>query len=428
MADFVANNLFVLIAALLVFTMTGSVGLLEIGELGEEYSHASLLKVMLITGIGFFVMAIVGFNIAFAPTLSGIIGSPLYAPGLFLAGASNSTAVFWSMTSQYFGTGLSLGTYFFFETAFATVTLALVGVVVLKKVKLEAFAAFAVAYFLFIWTIPAAWIWNPTGWLYLLGMRDFAGGLVVHGAAGAAGLAILVQLWSEERKAGLKQSLSVPNKVVPSWLTLSIILLWVGWFGFNPGSVLAFNSSTLSVVLTTFLCAAASFLSLMLIAYWRTKQNPGLLFMSNGVLMGLIVITPVAGFVSPASAMVLGIIAGPLYYGAEVWFAKIKWFSDPIGLLPGHFTGGLFGVLMIAFFSENVYAAASGNASVPNGLFFGGGTLALHQLGIELFGIVVVIAFVFAISFVVIKVISAVFHGILLPPPKMKADMETTGA
>ena len=301
MTDPVVNNLFVLIAALLVFTMTGSVGLLEVGELGEEFSHASLLKVMLISGIGFFVMAVIGFNIAFAPTIGGIIGSPLYAPGLLLGGASNATAIFWSMAPQYFGTGLSLGTYFFFETAFATVTLALVGVIVLKKVKLEAFAAFSVVYFLFIWTLPAAWIWNPTGWLYLLGMRDFAGGLVVHGAAGAAGVAILVQLWLEEKKAGLKQSIQVPINISPIWLTLSIVLLWMGWFGFNPGSVLAFDSSTLAVVLTTFLCAATSFLSLMLTVYWRTKENPGFFNMANGVLMGLIVITPVAGFVSPAS-------------------------------------------------------------------------------------------------------------------------------
>jgi ammonium transporter, Amt family len=424
MADFVANNLFVLIAALLVFTMTGSVGLLEIGELGQEYSEASLLKVMLITGIGFFVMAIVGFNTAFAPTLGGIIGSPLYAPGFFLGGASNVTAVFWSMTGKYFDTGLSLGTYFFFETAFATVTFALVGVVVLKKVKLEAFAAFAVAYFLLIWNLPAAWIWNPTGWLYLLGMRDFAGGLVVHGAAGAAGLAILVQIWSEERKAGLKESIHIPFNVNSSWLTLSIILLWVGWFGFNPGSVLAFNSSAVAVVLTTFLCAASSFLSLMLTVYWRTKQNPGLIYMGNGVLMGLIVITPIAGFVSPASAMLLGIISGPLFFGAEQWFGNKKWFSDPVGILPGHLTGGLFGVLMIGFFSQNIYAAASGSPTVPNGLLFGGGITALHQLGVEAFGIVVVLAAVFAISLVTIRIVSAAFHGILVAP-KMKADFET---
>ncbi len=423
MADFVANNLFVLIAALLVFTMTGSVGLLEVGELGEEYSHTSLLKVMLITGIGFFVMAIVGFNTAFAPTIGGIIGSPLYSPGFFLGGASNATAVFWSMTSQYFNTGLSMGTYFFFETAFATVTLALVGVVVLKKVKLEAFAIFSVVYFLIIWNLPAAWIWNPTGWLYLLGMRDFAGGLVVHGAAGAAGLAILFQLWSEEKRAGLKESLQVPINVSPNWLTLSIILLWVGWFGFNPGSVLAFNSSAIAVVLATFLCASSSFLSLMLTTYWREKRNPGLINMSNGVLMGLIVITPVAGFVSPASAILLGIISGPLFYAAETWFAKRKFFTDPVGLLPGHLTGGLFGVLMIGVFSQSIYTTASGNPTIPNGLLFGGGTAALHQLGIEALGIIVVFAAVFAISFVTIKLVSVAFHGILVPP-KMKADLE----
>ena len=357
--------------------MTGSVGLLEVGELGEEFSHVSLLKVMLITGIGFFVMAIVGFNTAFAPTVGGIIGAPLYGPGFLLGGASNATAVFWSMTSQYFGTGLSLGTYFFFETAFATVTLALVGVVVLKKVKLEAFAIFAVVYFLIIWNLPAAWIWNPTGWLYQLGMRDFAGGLVVHGAAGAAGLGILVQLWMEEKKAGLKQSTVVPINVSPNWLTLSIVLLWMGWFGFNPGSVLAFDSSTITVVLTTFLCAASSFLSLMLVTYWKTRENPGLINMSNGVLMGLIVITPIAGFVSPASAILLGIISAPIYYGAEVWFAKRKWFSDPVGLMPGHLTGGLFGVLTIGFFSQNVFSSASGNPTIPDGILFGGGTAAL---------------------------------------------------
>jgi ammonium transporter, Amt family len=423
LADVVANNLFVLIAALLVFTMTGSVGLLEVGELGEEYAHTSLLKVMLITGIGFFVMAIVGFNTAFAPTIGGVIGSPLYSPGFFLGGASNVTGVWWSMTAKYFGTGLSMGTYFFFETAFATVTLALVGVVVLKKVKLEAFAIFSVVYFLLIWNLPAAWIWNPTGWLYQLGMRDFAGGLVVHGAAGAAGLAILFQLWTEEKKEGLKESLQVPINVSPSWLTLSIILLWVGWFGFNPGSVLAFNSSAIAVALATFLCASSSFLSLMLTTYWREKRNPGLINMGNGVLMGLIVITPVAGFVSPASAILLGIISGPLFYGAGVWFAKRKSIVDPVGLLPGHLTGGLFGVLMIGFFSQSVYTTASGNPTIPNGLVFGGGIAALHQLGVEVFGIVAVFVIVFAISLLTIRLVSVGLHGILIVP-KTKVDLE----
>ncbi|HXY56894.1 MAG TPA: hypothetical protein VEH01_04685, partial [Nitrososphaerales archaeon] len=115
--DIVANNLFVIIAGLLVFTMTPSVGLLEVGELGEKFSHVSLLKVMLMTGIGFVVMAIIGFDTAFAPTVAGgLIGNPSYGPGLFLGGFSSSatgllSGTWWSMTPQYFGTGLTTGTY-----------------------------------------------------------------------------------------------------------------------------------------------------------------------------------------------------------------------------------------------------------------------------------------------------------------------------
>jgi ammonium transporter, Amt family len=417
----VGNNLFVLIAGLLVFIMAPAVGMLEVGELGEEYSNTSLFKTMLICGIGLVVMAVVGFNTAFAPTVSGVIGNPVYGPGFLLGGFSaNATGllsgVFWSMTSQYYGAGLATGTYFLFEAAFAIVTLALVGVVVLRKVKLEAFAIFSVVYFIIIWNLPAAWIWNPTGWLYSLGMRDFAGGLVVHGAAAAAGLSIVLQVWLEERKLGLKMTTSVPINVSPNWLTLSIVLLWMGWFGFNGGSVLAFNSSAITVVITTFLAAAASLVSLMLVVYWKTGQNPGLINLSNGVLMGLIVITPVAGFVSPASAIILGLVSGPLYYAAEVWFAKRKWIADPVGLFPGHLTGGIFGVLMIGVFAQNAFAAASGNPTVPDGLLFGGGIAALRQLGIEAFGIVVVFATVFLISFITIRVASNLLHGILTRP------------
>src|ERR1022692_2068468 len=134
--------------------MTISVGLLEIGELGENYSK-SLLKTLLITGSSIFFMAFLGFNTAFAPTLNGIIGNPLYNGGVFLGGFSSTatgllTGVWWSMDTSYFATGLTTGTYFLFETAFAAVTLALVGVVVLRKMKLEAFLAYSVVFFIVI--------------------------------------------------------------------------------------------------------------------------------------------------------------------------------------------------------------------------------------------------------------------------------------
>ncbi len=409
------NNLWVILAAVLVFIMTISVGLLEVGELGERFWN-SLLKTIVITCSALFFMAFVGFNTAFAPTIYGIIGNPFYN-GIFLGGFSTNSpgilsGVWWSMDSSYFGTGLTTGTYFLFEAAFASVTLALVGVIGLRKLKLEAFTAFSAVYFVLIWNLPAAWIWNPTGWLYLLGVRDFAGGLIVHGAAGAAGLAIVYKIWQEEKKKGLKESPAVGLSVSPGWLTLSILLLWVGWFGFNPGSVLAFNNEATVVVLTTFLAAASAFLSAMFFKYIIDKKNPGLPYAANGILIGLIIITPVAGFVSPASSIILGLLGGPLYLAGEKWFGRYRWFSDPVSLFPGHLLGGIFGVAMIAFFTQNAFATASGNSNLPDGLLFGGGMAAVQQLGLEILAIAVVLTVVFVISYVSMWLIGLLMHGI----------------
>ena len=409
------NNLWVLLAGLLVFLMTIAVGFLEVGELGEDLVF-SLSKTVLFTTTALVVMAIVGFNTAFAPTWGGVIGNPFYGAGFFLGGFSTSginpvTDVWWSQT----GTGLTTGVYFLFETAFAAVTLALVGVVFFRKLKLSALVGFSVVYFVILWNLPAAWIWNPSGWLAKMGMVDFAGGLVVHGAAGAAGLGVLWQVWREERARGAKEAISVPIRVSPGWLTLGILLLWLGWFGFNPGSVLQFNDEAVVVVLTTFLAAATSFFSLTLTLWALDGSRPSLLNAVNGILMGLIVITPLAGFVSPGSALVLGVLCGPVFWIGERIFSRFRWYTDPVGLFPGHLMGGLFGVSMIAFFAQAPFAAASGAPSLPNGLLFGGGMAALHQLGIEELGIVVVMVVIFVLSFVTAWALAAGLRGITTP-------------
>ena len=316
------------------------------------------------------------------------------------------------MTPAYFGTSLTAGTYFLFEAAFASVTLALVGVVALRKMRMEAFMIYSIVYFVLIWNLPAAWIWNPTGWLYQMGMRDFAGGLVVHAAAGAAGLGILSVIWLEEKKSGLKESPRVSCKLSQGWLTIAILLLWMGWFGFNPGSVLALNSSATSVVLTTFLAASASLLSISLFRRVAAKRNLDLLYASNGILMGLIVITPLAGFVSPASAVILGFIAGPLYLVGERWLTGRTWFSDPISLFPAHLVGGVFGLLMVPFFTQTDFSAASGNGTLPSGLLFGGGQEALNQLGLQALAAVVVLASVFAMTYVTFALLARAMHGV----------------
>jgi Amt family ammonium transporter len=423
-AAVLANNLWVLVCGLFVFMMTIAVGLLEVGELGERVIQ-SLVKTILITGLAVLVMAVIGFNTAFAPTLGGIIGNPFYGPGLILGAFSPGIADSWWSVS---GAGLRTGTYFLFETAFAAVTLALVGVVALHKMKLSAFAIYSVVYFVVIWALPAAWIWNPSGWLAKLGMVDFAGGLVVHAAAGAAGLGIVWQIWREEKASGRKTSEVVPYRVNAGWLTIAILLLWVGWFGFNPGSVLAFNDEAIVVVETTFIAAAVAMVSTSMTAYMLTKELFNPLYVVNGILMGLIVITPVAGFVSPGSALILGLLCGPIFCYAERFVGRAKWMSDPVGLFPGHLAGGIFGVLMIAFFAQNQFAAGSGFPTLPNGVLFGGGGAAIKQLGIEVMGIVVAVVAVFVLSNLTVRVLAALMKGITTGHP-YAAEAETlTGA
>jgi Amt family ammonium transporter len=411
------NNLWVVICGALVFIMTISVGILERGELGRAANRA-LLKNIMISCSGFFFMAFLGYNVAFAPTIGyGLMGNPLYNFPFMGSFASNSadtfSQVWWSMGPQYFNNFVTLPSYYFFETAFATVTLALVGVIVLRKMKLKAFFLYSIPYFIIIWALPAAWIWNPQGWLYVLGVRDFAGGLIVHGAAGAAGLAIVLRVWQEEKKKGFTASPQIQPKPNTSWLALSILLLWLGWFGFNPGSTLALNIQSYIVIVITFLAAATGFLFTMFFKYLEIRKMPSIMYAANGVLIGLIVITPVAGYVGPESAIILGILGSLLFILGEKLFQRAKWFTDPVGLFPGHFLGGIFGFVMVAFFTQKSYADFGGGYGLSNGILFGGGMAAVRQLGLQLLAIPIVVITVFVLSYIFMWMISKGIHGII---------------
>ncbi len=187
-----------------------------------------------------------------------------------------------------------------------------------------------------------------------------------------------------------------------------------GWVG--SGSILGASSNSTpkrsSSVLTTFIAASSAMLSFLAVQFFRGRTLADLASGVNGTLMGLIVITPLAGFVSPSSSLILGLMCGPIFAAAEGRFARLKWLSDPVGLLPGHLVGGLFGVVMIPLFAQRAFATGSGYPNLPNGLFFGGGTAAVHQLGVEVLGIVVVVAFVFTVSFVIVALIARASHGI----------------
>jgi len=147
-------------------------------------------------------------------------------------------------------------------------------------------------------------------------------------------------------------------------------------------------------------------------AYFLKSELFDPLYVVNGILMGLIVITPLAGFVIPGSALILGLLCGPIFVYAEKFVGRATWMSDPVGLFPGHLVGGIFGVLMIAFFAQNQFATGSGFPSLPNGLLFGGGGAAVKQFGIEALGIAVAVVTVFVLSHLTVRVLAAFMRGI----------------
>ena len=187
--------------------------------------------------------------------------------------------------------------------------------------------------------------------------------------------------------------------------------MWIGWFGFNAGSVLAFNGETIIVGLNTFLGAASALISTMFFRFLITKKDPGYLYAINGILVGLILMSPLSGYISPAVAIAIGLVGGPLFLVGERVMTR-KWYSDPIGLFPTHLLMGLIGFVMIAFVAQTGFSSVSGAANLPNGFIFGGGASALKQLEVQSLAILVVAAFVFSLSYVSLWIIGKFTNGI----------------
>lgn len=416
------NNLWILIAGVLVFTMTISVGLLEAGELGDVFSDRVILKSMLIAGISGIFFLLIGFNIAFSSSSNGFIGNPFFANILSNPAVDAST---WWSTNQGFGAeGLYGPVYFLFEWAFISVTLALVSVLVLDRMKLTAFVIFAAVYSSLIYPIPASWVWNPSGFLANMGMVDFAGGVVVHVAAAAAGLAIIVELYLETNSLKKKGLIIKKNNYKPDYKIIGIagLLLWLGWYGFNAGSVLQFNAGTIVVAMTTTMSASGAMLTYTLIKKIKNLARVTTLDAVNGSLAGLIIITPMAGFVSPVVAIFVGFLGGIAFYLSERWFEKKHYFEDPIGLISGHGVLGFIGIFLIGFVGQASYSRltgfepsnlSTGSYNLPNGLFFNGGIAAIHLIGVEVLGAILVALFAFVTSFITLRIIAYILNGIV---------------
>ncbi len=391
-----ADTIWTLVAAFLVFWMNAGFGCVEAGFCRAKNAVNILGKNFVVFGISSLAFWVVGWAIMFGNgnTFMGF-------EGWCLAGADNSPATGDAYTGAYGAmnwTGIPLFAKFFFQLVFAGTAATIVSGCVAERIHYHSFMVFTFLLVAVSYPITGHWIWGG-GWLAGWGFWDFAGSTVVHSVGGWAGLAGIILLGPRRgkfRKDGRVHPIPGHSMALAF---LGGLILWLGWFGFNPGSTMAADPGAISHVVVTTNLACAGGLLVSTITAWIVLGHPDFSMTVNGALAGLVAITAPCAFVDPSASLVIGVVAGILVVFSVLFFDKIR-IDDPVGALSVHLTNGIWGTLAIGFFATT---EAPGGIDV-NGLFYGGG---LKSLGAQATGVVVVGAFTLAFAFVVWGVFKA---------------------
>ena len=361
-----------LISSALVLFMTPGLALFYGGMVRSKNVLNMLMKNFFTISIVTVIWTLVGYTLAFGTDLGGIIGGFDF---LGLKGVTGDALLF-----------------MVFQMMFAIITPALITGAVAERMKFSAWVLFTSLWALIVYPIVAHWGFAADGWLFAWGVRDFAGGLVVHINAGIAALALVFAL-------GPRKGFGVES-MRPHSLPLTLIgtgILWFGWFGFNAGSALAADGIAINAFVTTQIAASVAALGWVL-AEWRKTGKPTTLGAASGAVAGLVAITPGAGFVSPLSAIAIGLVAGFVCF----WAVSFKFrfgYDDSLDVVGVHLAGGIVGSILTGVFSQN-----SINAAVPDGLLFGGGAFFVKQV----VAVLAVIAFTFIVTYVLARIVKAI--------------------
>src|SRR6266508_1792886 len=373
-----ANTTWVVIAAVLVMFMQAGFAFLEAGLTRmKNAAHIAGKNVL-----------IVGFWIAFGDG-NAIVGTHGFFP-------STDELLAIGQAPYSFFTGIPGASAYLFEVVFAGVSLAIVWGAMSERATLWVYFAFGVAFTL-IYSVTSHWIWHASGWLFARGMQDFAGSTVVHYQGALAALAGAILLGPRIGKFGRDgRANPIPGHNMP-YAVLGTIILWFGWFGFNPGSTLGVVTGDRIgyfgyVALTTNVAAAAGALGGIGTA-WLVLRRPDVSMMLNGVIAALVAITAASGFVAPWAAIVIGAAAGAIAVVGVLGVERIG-IDDPIGAVAVHGLAGVWGTLATGLFA--VPALASNLATGSGGLVYTG---SFHQLGVQAVGLAAVGSFTFTASF-----------------------------
>jgi len=408
------STVWVVIAAVFVMFMQAGFAFLEAGLTRMKNVGHIAAKNVLIFALASVVYYLVGFGIAFGDGGNGLVGGSGFVPSI------DELVTIGAAPFSWFATIPGAAGYLF-EVVFCAVSLAIVWGAMAERTRLWVYFAFGIVYTV-IYSIASHWIWHPDGWLFAKGMQDFAGSTVVHYQGALAGLAGALLLGP---RIGKFSSDGKPNAIPGhnmAYTTLGVIILWFGWFGFNPGSTLSVDFGGVGffayVALNTNIAAAAGVLGAV-ITSWLVIKKPDLSMMLNGAIAALVAITAACAFVSPWAAIVIGLVAGAIVVLGVLLVEKAR-IDDPIGALAAHGMAGVWGTISLGFLTLPGQAEKLATGSA--GLFYGGG---FHQLGVQALGLVAVGAFTFSASFAVLWVMK-VTVGIRTDPEVESAGLDVS--
>lgn len=387
--DLGLNSAWVVIAGLFVMFMQAGLGMLEVGFVRGKNAGSIVAKILTNFAICAVVFWVVGFAFSFGH------GSQLLGFHGFFTEGRRAFPLAFPDNPQ----GVTPDTLWFFEFVFCAVALAIVWGTTLERVKFGVYIAYAPIFAGIIYPVIAHWIFG-NGWLRMdLHVEDFAGSIVVDVTAGAAALAVLLRLGPRRGKYGPDgKPRAIPGHNMPLF-GLGILILWLGWFGFNPGSTLnALDGRFPEIVLVTQLAGAAGVLAALAVM-WKLTKTFDIGMAGNGAIAGLVAITGPSGYVRPWAALVIGAVAGVIVVLGVIRIDKRV--DDPIGVLSAHLLAGIWGALALGLFAEPKLAAHNLPGS-HGGLFYTG---SFVQLGSQAVGVIVTFAFVFVTSYVVFRVI-----------------------
>jgi Amt family ammonium transporter len=391
-----------LAASALVLLMTPGLAFFYGGMIDLKNVINTMFQSFVAMGVIGVLWIVVGFSLAFGDSIGGFIGNP----STFFMFQNVLDGTPWSLAPT-----IPLVLFAFFQLKFAIITPALITGTFAERIRFKSYIIFLVLFSLFIYSPLAHWTWHPEGFLFKMGVLDFAGGTVVHMSAGFAALAASIYLRNKSDEK--KKHISPAN--IP-YVLLGTGLLWFGWFGFNAGSAMSAGVLAASAFATTNTASAAAGLAWILFDAVRGKK-PSALGFCIGAVVGLVAITPAAGFVTIPSSLFIGTFASLISNVMVHWKTTKTSLEDTLDVFPCHGVGGAVGMVMTGLLA---HTSVNGANTTGNGLFFGETTLFL----IHLKALAIVVAYTFIGSMVILK-ITDLISSLHANPAKKKAHAFT---